>query len=78
MRIKATINSRGVITIPAKLRERFGLKADDELILEDTGQGILIRPSISVPIELYTDERIAEFTADEDAVAKRLGSAPKQ
>jgi hypothetical protein len=28
---------------------------------------------MSVPIELYTDERIAEFTRDEPVIAKLLG-----
>jgi len=68
MRDRVTINSRGVITIPAKLREAYGLKADDELILESVAQGILLRPSVSVPVEIYSEERIAEFAADEQAV----------
>lgn len=72
MRERVTINSRGVITIPAKLREAFGLKGDDELILETVEQGILLRPSVSVPVEIYTEERIAEFAADEEAVSKLL------
>jgi len=68
MRDRVTINNRGVITIPAKLREAYGLKADDELILESVAQGILLRPSVSVPVEIYSEERIAEFAADEQAV----------
>jgi len=70
--IRVTINSRGVITIPAKLREAYGLKADDELILETVDQGLLLRPSVSVPIEFYSEERIAEFTSDELALGKLL------
>lgn len=69
---RVTINGRGVITIPVKLREVFGLKADDELILETVDQGLLLRPSVSVPIEFYSEERIAEFTADEQALGKLL------
>ncbi|MEQ8848717.1 AbrB/MazE/SpoVT family DNA-binding domain-containing protein [Botrimarina sp.] len=69
---KVTLTKRGVITIPAKLREAFGLKADDELILESVEQGILIRPSVSVPVEIYTEERIAEFAEDEDALGPLL------
>ncbi len=69
---RVTINARGVITIPAKLREAFGLKADDELILETVDQGLLLRPSVSVPIEFYSEERIAEFTSDEQALGKLL------
>jgi antitoxin PrlF len=72
MREKVVINSRGVITIPVRLREAFGLKADDELILETAPNGILLRPAISMPIELYSEERIAEFAAEESAIGKVL------
>ena len=66
MKNKVTMNERGVITIPAALRKAFGLKANDELIVEETQEGILLRPVLSVPIELYTEERIDEFAGDEE------------
>ena len=72
MQVKAVLNDRGVITIPAALRQALGLKANDELILEDTGGGILIRPAISVPLEVYTDARIREFARDEKAIGALL------
>jgi len=72
MQVKATINDRGVVTIPAAIRQAFGLKADDEVIIEETEQGILLRPAISVPLELYSEKRIAEFASDEEAIGRRL------
>ena len=72
MPIKTTINDRGVITIPAALRQSLGLQANDELILEETGDGILLRPSISVPLEIYTEARIREFSRDEAAIGMYL------
>ena len=75
MRSKVTINERGVITIPAAFRQRFGLRAQDELILEETGQGMLLRPALSVPIEIYTEDRIAGFASDEAAVGDHLTKA---
>ena len=72
MQTKVKINERGVVTIPRALREAFGLKANDELIVEGTDKGILLRPAISVPIEIYTEERIAEFASDEDAIGEHL------
>ena len=72
MQVKVTINDRGVITIPASLRKALGLKANDELILEATGTGILLRPAVSVPIEIYSEERIREFAGDEDAIGPHL------
>ena len=77
MQSKVTINERGVITIPAALRQTYGLKANDELILEDTEAGILLRPAISVPVELYTESRIAEFASDDRAIGRILqGKTP--
>ena len=72
MQVKTTINDRGVITIPAVLRQALGLKANDELILEDMGHGILLRPALSVPIEVYTEERIREFGRDDSAIGAYL------
>ena len=72
MQQRVTINSRGVVTIPAQMREAFGLKANDQLIIEETPEGLLLRPAVSLPIELYTEQRIAEFTRDDAAVAKLL------
>lgn len=72
MAIKVTLNERGVITIPATVREAYGLKANDELILEDTEAGLLLRPSVSVPLEIYSESRIAEFARDEAAIRRLL------
>lgn len=72
MQTKATINERGVITIPAAIRQAFGLRANDEVIIEETEQGILLRPSVSVPLEIYTEKRIDEFASDELAIGKVL------
>ena len=72
MQERVTISSRGVVTIPTRMREAFGLKANDQLIIEDTPQGLLLRPAVSLPIELYSEDRIAEFTRDDQAVAKLL------
>ena len=72
MKERVTINNRGVVTIPAALRRAFGLKAGVELIVEGTPEGILLRPAVSVPIESYSEERIAEFASDEAAIEKLL------
>lgn len=76
MQTKVTMNERGVITIPAALRQAFGLKANDELIVESSEKGILLRPAISVPIELYTEGRIDEFASDEAAIGQHLPKSP--
>lgn len=72
MKATVTITSRGVITLPAKLREALGLKADDQLIAETTSEGLLLRPAVTLPVEIYSEDRIREFDAEESALAERL------
>jgi AbrB family looped-hinge helix DNA binding protein len=55
------VGKRGTFVIPARLRRRFGIEEGSEVIAEETPEGILIRPAITVPIEVYDDERKAEF-----------------
>jgi AbrB family looped-hinge helix DNA binding protein len=73
MKTTLTVTSRGVVTLPAKLRRAMGLKADDQLIAETTSEGLLLRPAVTLPIEMYSDERIREFDAAEDELARVLG-----
>ena len=72
MQATVTINSRGVVTLPAKLRHAMGLKPDDQLIAETTPQGLLLRPAVTLPLELYTPERVQEFDAAEADLAAVL------
>ncbi len=55
------IGKRGTLVIPAKLRRIFGFEEGTEVIAEQTAEGILIRPAITIPIELYSPTRKAEF-----------------
>lgn len=55
------IGKRGTLVIPAALRRRFGLEEGSDVIAEETPEGILIRPAMTVPIELYGPGRVAEL-----------------
>ncbi len=55
------IGKRGVLVIPAALRERFGLQEGSLVITEEREDGVLIRPAAVFPIERYSPERKAEF-----------------
>ena len=72
MKTTLTVTSRGVITLPAKLRKSLGLKADDQLIAETTPEGLLLRPAVTLPVEMYSDRRIREFDEAEAALEKVL------
>lgn len=72
MKATLTVTRRGVVTLPAKLRQALGIKADDQLIAETTPEGLLLRPAVTLPIEIYSDERIREFDAGEAELEKVL------
>lgn len=81
MKAIVTITSRGIVTLPAKLRQALGLKADDQLIAETTPEGLLLRPAVTLPIELYSPAREREFDAAEVELAAVLDektSRPKR
>lgn len=72
MKATVTINSRGVVTLPTKLRQIMGLKTDDHLIAETTPEGLLLRPAVTLPVELYSAAREREFDAAEAGLANLL------
>ena len=72
MQATLTINSRGVITLPVKLRLSMGLQTDDQLIAETTPQGLLLRPAVTLPLEIYTRARVEEFDELEAELAAVL------
>ncbi len=78
MKTTVTMTSRGVITLPAKLRQALGLKADDQLIAEPTADGLLLRPAITLPVEIYTPERVREFDAAESDLAALFAKSTVQ
>ena len=72
MKTTLTVTRRGVVTLPAKLREALGIKPDDQLIAETTPEGLLLRPAVTLPIEMYSEKRIREFDESEAELAKVL------
>jgi AbrB family looped-hinge helix DNA binding protein len=72
MEQRVTIGSKGTITFPKRIRQEYGLRAKDELIIQESEEGILLRPAVKPLIEEYSEGRIAEFASDEDAVGDLL------
>jgi AbrB family looped-hinge helix DNA binding protein len=66
----ARVGKRGTVVIPSKLRQRFALHEGDLLVTEEREDGILLRPAVAVPVEIYTPERKAEFLLN-NAVSQR-------
>jgi AbrB family looped-hinge helix DNA binding protein len=72
MKATLTLTNRGVVTLPAKLRRALGLRPDDQLIAETTPEGLLLRPAVTLPIEIYSEKRIRQFDEAEADLAKVL------
>ena len=76
MQTAITITRRGVITLPARLRRALGLRAEDQLIAEVTPEGLLLRPAVTLPVEVYSRERVREFDEAEQELAEALKAQP--
>ena len=84
--IVTRVGQKGTVVIPASIRRRFGLEEGSLVIAEEREEGILLRPAVAVPVEIYTPERQAEFllsnAVDEEdyaeavAVVRRMGLDP--
>ena len=55
------IGRRGTVVIPAGLRRKYGFEEGSLVMAEGRREGILLRPVITLPLEVYTPERKAEF-----------------
>jgi len=63
------LTDRGTLTLSRNMRKKYALQANDLLIVEATDDGILLRPAIAEPIEIYSQERIQEFAEAEENLA---------
>lgn len=55
-----SIGRDGALTIPLAMRRRLGLGEGTQVMIEETRDGLMIRPIFPEP-ETYTSERKAEF-----------------
>ncbi|MEX2499863.1 MAG: AbrB/MazE/SpoVT family DNA-binding domain-containing protein [Wenzhouxiangellaceae bacterium] len=76
------IGKKGQVTIPRRVLEEAGLPAESQVIVESEADGsIRLRPAAVYPIELYSDDRIAEFERENqlpDSLRERAGSVRKR
>lgn len=78
MKATLTVTRRGVVTLPAKLRQALGIKPDDQLIAETTPDGLLLRPAVTLPVEIYSEKRVREFDEAEAELAEVLRRRKKR
>jgi len=55
------VGKRGTVVVPARLRRKFGIEEGCLVIAEERPEGILIRPALALPVEIYAPQRKAEF-----------------
>ncbi|HEX9092704.1 MAG TPA: AbrB/MazE/SpoVT family DNA-binding domain-containing protein [Coriobacteriia bacterium] len=55
------VGKRGTVVIPAAARRRLGLDEGEMLVMEESPQGLLLKPVRAYELEVYTAERRAEF-----------------
>ncbi len=82
------VGKRGMVVIPSHLRTQFGWEEGSVVIAEQRSDGVLFRPAVVLPTEIYSKERQAEFllsnSVDEndyqDAIkeVKKMGLDPEK
>lgn len=72
MQATISVSGRGLIVLPVEMRKEAGIRPQDTLIAETTPEGILLRPAVTLPVEIYTPERLAEFDAAQADLAAVL------
>jgi AbrB family looped-hinge helix DNA binding protein len=72
------VGKRGAVVVPARLRRKFGIEEGALVIAEERSDGILIRPAVALPVEVYTPARIAEFLLSNAVSARDYQAARRE
>lgn len=66
------INQRGTLTLPIELRKRLGLERGGVVMVEESGDGVVLKPAVAFPIEIYSEDRIKEFEKEDARLRAHL------
>ena len=56
------LGKKGQVSIPQGILRQLGIAPDSPLLVETTSDGAIVLRQVSVhPVEMYSDERLAEF-----------------
>jgi len=72
------IGKRGTVVIPATLRKKYGFEEGSQLIVEALPDGVFLRPVVTLPVEIYTPERKAEFVLNNAITSEEYVLAVKK
>ncbi len=72
------LGKKGQVTIPKAILRSVGLADESPLLVETTRDGaIVLRRAAVYPIEMYTEERIAEFETENAVPAALLAKVDR-
>ena len=54
------MGERGQVTIPKKLRDRFGIKSKSPVVFELREDGIMIKPAVTVTVREFSEDFIKD------------------
>ena len=67
------VNSRGTVTLPKALRKVLGLGKDGGILMYSLRDGdVVIQPAQTYPYRIWTDEEIAMFKEEEEALGPSI------
>lgn len=72
------IGRRGTVVIPVSMRRNYRLEEGSLVIAEARPDGVLLRPVVTLPVEIYSAERKAEFLLNNTVTADDYASAVKE
>lgn len=79
MRVETTkVGRRGTVVIPAPIRRSYGFEEGSLVIMEARSEGVLLRPVVTLPVEIYTPERKAEFLLNNTITPADYAAAVKE
>lgn len=55
------VGKRGTVVIPVGMRRKYGFEEGSLIVAEPRAEGVLLRPVVTLSLEIYTPERKAEF-----------------
>jgi AbrB family looped-hinge helix DNA binding protein len=70
-----TVNERGALTLPKEARKKLGVARGGQLVMDmDESGEVVLRAGVVVPVEIYSEARVAEFERMNEAplVGKKL------
>jgi len=73
--VSCPVGKRGTIVIASELREFYGLIEGAQVIQEPRPDGVMLRPAVSLPVRLYSDEEKAQFILNAAANQQEYAAA---